>query len=58
MSANVSYAIDIWGGERRQLEALRAQVDEERYALAGTYIILASNVVNAVIAAGRVPRRD
>ncbi len=50
VSANVSYAIDIWGGERRQLEALRAQVDEERYALAGTYIILASNVVNAVIA--------
>jgi NodT family efflux transporter outer membrane factor (OMF) lipoprotein len=50
VSANVSYALDIWGGERRQLEALRAQVDDQRYALAGTYIMLSSNVVNAVIA--------
>jgi NodT family efflux transporter outer membrane factor (OMF) lipoprotein len=50
VSANVSYAIDIWGGERRQIEALRAQVDDERYALAGTYIMLSGNVVNTVIA--------
>jgi NodT family efflux transporter outer membrane factor (OMF) lipoprotein len=50
VSANVSYALDIWGGQRRQLEALRAQVDDERYALAGTYIMLSGNVVNAVIA--------
>ncbi len=50
VSANVSYAIDIWGGQRRQIEALRAQVDDERYALAGTYIMISGNVVNAVIA--------
>jgi NodT family efflux transporter outer membrane factor (OMF) lipoprotein len=49
-SASVSYALDIWGGERRQVEALRAQVDEQRFALAGSYIILSGNVVNTVIA--------
>ena len=51
VSATVSYALDIWGGQRRQLEALRAQVDEQRYVLAGTYVMLSGNVVNAVIAA-------
>jgi len=49
-SANVSYAIDLWGGQRRQLEVLRAQVDDERFTLAGTYIMLSGNVVNTIIA--------
>jgi NodT family efflux transporter outer membrane factor (OMF) lipoprotein len=48
-SVNVSYAIDIWGGARRELEALRAQRDYERYALQGTYLTLASNVVTTAI---------
>lgn len=50
VSASVSYALDIWGGQRRQLEGLRAQVDDERYTLAGAYVMLSGNVVNAVIA--------
>ena len=50
VTSSVSYALDIWGGQRRQLEALRAQVDDQRYALAGTYIMLSGNVVNTVIA--------
>jgi NodT family efflux transporter outer membrane factor (OMF) lipoprotein len=48
-SVNVSYAIDIWGGARRELEALRAQHDFQRYALEGTYLTLASNVVTTAI---------
>jgi len=50
LSGTVSYALDIWGGERRAVEGLRAQVDEQRYALAGTYVMLTGNIVDAVIA--------
>jgi len=50
VSANVSYALDLWGGQRRQIESLRAQMDDERYALAGTYVMLSGNVVNTLIA--------
>jgi NodT family efflux transporter outer membrane factor (OMF) lipoprotein len=50
VSASVSYALDVWGGQRRALEGLRAQVDDERYTLAGTYVMLSGNVVNTVIA--------
>jgi NodT family efflux transporter outer membrane factor (OMF) lipoprotein len=50
LSGTVSYTIDIWGGTRRQTEVLGAAVDAQRYALAGTYLMLSSNVVDAVIA--------
>ena len=50
VSGTVSYAIDLWGGTRRQTEVLAAAVDAQRYALAGAYIMLSSNVINAVIA--------
>jgi NodT family efflux transporter outer membrane factor (OMF) lipoprotein len=50
LSGSVSYTIDVWGGERRQVEVLGAAVDAQRYALAGAYVMLASNVVDAVIA--------
>jgi NodT family efflux transporter outer membrane factor (OMF) lipoprotein len=50
LSGTVSYAIDLWGGTRRQTEVLGAAVDAQRYALAGAYIMLSSNVVDAVIA--------
>jgi NodT family efflux transporter outer membrane factor (OMF) lipoprotein len=50
LSGSVSYALDIWGGERRQVEALGAAVDAQRYSLAGAYVMLTSNVVDAVIA--------
>jgi len=49
-SATISYTLDIWGGERRQVEALAAQAEAQRYALAATYLTLAANVVNAMIA--------
>ncbi|MBR8501848.1 TolC family protein, partial [Burkholderia cenocepacia] len=35
LSATVSYTLDLWGGERRQVEALAADVDAQRQALAG-----------------------
>ncbi|CAB3656424.1 Cation efflux system protein CusC [Paraburkholderia phenoliruptrix] len=50
LSASVSYTLDIWGGQRRQVEALAAQVEAQRYALAATYLTLAANVVNTMIA--------
>ena len=49
-SASVSYTLDLFGGERRQLEALRAQVDYQRYINAATYLMLTANVVNTSIA--------
>jgi len=50
LSATVSYTLDIWGGQRRQVEGLRAQVEAQRYNVMGTYIMLAANIVNAAIA--------
>jgi NodT family efflux transporter outer membrane factor (OMF) lipoprotein len=48
-TANVSYALDVWGGARRELEALRAQTDYERFQLEATYLTLSSNVVTTAI---------
>lgn len=50
LSGTVSYALDIWGGARRELEVLEAGLEAQRFALAGAYVMLAGNVVNAVIA--------
>lgn len=50
LSANVSYTLDLWGGERRQVESLAAQVDAQRYSMAGVYVLLTANVVDTVIA--------
>ena len=50
LSASVSYALDVFGGERRYLEVLRAQVDLQRETVRGTYLTLEGDVINAVIA--------
>jgi NodT family efflux transporter outer membrane factor (OMF) lipoprotein len=50
LSGSVSYALDLWGGERRQVEALAAQVEAQRYSMAGVYVMLTANVVSTVIA--------
>lgn len=50
LSATVSYALDVFGGERRAVEGLQAQMDVQRALLLGTYLTLTGNVVNAVIA--------
>ena len=48
-SVAVSYALDIFGGKRRQIEALRSQVDFQQWQLEGARLMLAGNVVSAAI---------
>lgn len=50
LSGTVSYTVDLWGGERRQVEVLGAAVDAQRYTVAAAYVMLTSNVVTTVIA--------
>ena len=50
LSASVSYALDLFGGERRMIEGLHAQVDVQRATEQATYLTLLANVVNTVIA--------
>jgi NodT family efflux transporter outer membrane factor (OMF) lipoprotein len=50
LSGTVSYALDVFGGERRTVESLKAQVDFQRYTVDGTYLTLIGNTANAVIA--------
>jgi NodT family efflux transporter outer membrane factor (OMF) lipoprotein len=46
---NVGFVPDVFGANRRQVEALAAQAETQRLALEATYITLASNVVAAAI---------
>jgi NodT family efflux transporter outer membrane factor (OMF) lipoprotein len=48
-SVDVSYTLDLFGGLRRELEALQAQVDYRGYQLEGAYLTLASNIVTTAI---------
>jgi len=43
-SVNVSYSIDVAGGARRELEALRAGIDFQRFQLEAAYLSLTANV--------------
>jgi len=45
----VSYTLDAWGGNRRQVESLRAQAEFQRFQLEATYLTLTSNVVVAAV---------
>ncbi|MBB3228114.1 NodT family efflux transporter outer membrane factor (OMF) lipoprotein [Luteibacter sp. Sphag1AF] len=46
---NVSYAPDVFGLDRRAVESLQAQADNQRYELEAARLSLAANVVNAAI---------
>lgn len=48
-SVSVSYALDIFGGGRRELEALRAQADNQRFLLEGAHLTLTANVVTTAV---------
>src|ERR1700677_1658837 len=48
-NVSVSYALDAFGGIRRQIEALQAQADYARFSLEASYLTLTSNVVAAAI---------
>src|SRR6266702_3003234 len=48
-SVSVSYVFDLFGGNRRALEASLAQVDYESYELDAARLSIAGNVVSAVV---------
>jgi len=50
VAANLSYVPDLFGGQRRTVEALAASVDVQRYDTVATYLALTANVVQAAIA--------
>jgi NodT family efflux transporter outer membrane factor (OMF) lipoprotein len=51
LSASVSYALDVFGGQRRLVEGLRAEVDVANANERATYLALSANIVNTVVAA-------
>ncbi|HTG02187.1 MAG TPA: efflux transporter outer membrane subunit, partial [Nitrospirota bacterium] len=48
-SVTVSYALDFFGGARREFEALRSQVDYQQFQLEGAYLTLTGNIVTAAV---------
>ncbi len=48
-SVNVAYTVDAFGGVQRELEALQAGVDLQRWQLEATQLALSANVVTAAI---------
>lgn len=48
-SVQVSYALDLFGGQRRELEGLQAAVDYQRFELEAARLSLAANVATAAI---------
>lgn len=48
-SVDVSYTFDVFGGERRQIEGLRAQADAQDCKLKSSFLALTANVVSTVI---------
>jgi NodT family efflux transporter outer membrane factor (OMF) lipoprotein len=50
LGTTVSYALDVFGGQRRAVESLKAQVDFQRYTVLGTNLTLSGNIVNTIIA--------
>lgn len=50
LGVGVSYAIDVFGGNRRAVEKLAAQVDYQRALRDSTYLTLTGNLVNTAIA--------
>ena len=49
---SVAYVFDVFGEERRTVEALSAQAEASRQALKGAQIMLAGNLVDAVVLVG------
>ncbi|MDE8345268.1 MAG: efflux transporter outer membrane subunit [Acidocella sp.] len=48
-SLSVSYALDVWGGARRDLESLNAQEQYQRYELEAAYLSLTANIVTGAV---------
>jgi NodT family efflux transporter outer membrane factor (OMF) lipoprotein len=56
-SVSVSYALDLFGGNRRALEALLAQIDYQAYELEAAQLTLAGNVVAGAIRRASLQRQ-
>jgi NodT family efflux transporter outer membrane factor (OMF) lipoprotein len=48
-SVNVSYALDVFGSTRRQVESAQAAVDAQRYQVEAVYLTLTGNLVTTAI---------
>ncbi|MDE3061015.1 MAG: efflux transporter outer membrane subunit [Pseudomonadota bacterium] len=48
-SVSVSYALDIFGGARREIESLQALADLQRFQKEAAYVSLTANVVTAAL---------
>lgn len=48
-SVDVSYSLDLFGGARREAEALRAQIDYQRFQLLAAHLTLTSNIVTTTM---------
>lgn len=48
-SVNVSYTLDVFGGARRELESLQAQVDYQQFQWEAAYLTLTSNIVTTAV---------
>jgi len=46
---NLTYTLDVFGGARREIESLRAQVDYQQFELIGVYLSLTSNIVTTAV---------
>ncbi|MDB5767228.1 MAG: nodT [Collimonas fungivorans] len=46
---SVSYTLDAFGGNRRQVEGLQAQAEQQKFLLEAAYLTLTSNVVDAAV---------
>jgi NodT family efflux transporter outer membrane factor (OMF) lipoprotein len=56
-SVSVSYSLDVFGGNRRSVEALLAQVDYQAYELDAARLTLAGNVVSGAIRRASLTRQ-
>jgi NodT family efflux transporter outer membrane factor (OMF) lipoprotein len=48
-SVNVTYALDLFGGARRGLEALQSEAQYQQFQLEGAYLALTANIVTAAV---------
>ena len=48
-TVTVGFVPDVFGGNRRQVESLRAQAETQRFQLEATYLTLTANVVAAAV---------
>ncbi len=48
-NVGVSYTFDLFGGERRELERLKARVEQQNFLLEGSYLTLTANVASTAV---------